>query len=161
MGGLQRSPKTMFTAAYIAFIIAVLSVASFIAIAPLKISSKWPLRLLSLLFTLFLIGCVFATTDHMCDEGDAPLFLMLASSLSASIFPLLFATRPWLCYGSVAFIAFSSFCASAYLTASYHRDDVTGNPRYASGRFWHTPFTGQMPRAANQTSGEQGVAPNP
>jgi hypothetical protein len=38
-----------------------------------------------------------------------------------------------------------------FQTASYHRDNITGNRDYRSGTFWHTPFTGQYPRDPSQT----------
>jgi hypothetical protein len=48
--------------------------------------------------------------------------------------------------GLVAVTISGGILTAGHLTSSYHLDTVTGNPNYTSGRFWHTPLSGQYPR---------------
>ena len=96
-------------------------------------------------FTIFICG------SHKCDEGDAPASIMLATAALTACLPWMLRLHPWLMRAAVAVVIYAGATIASDLTHSYHRDDMTGNPRYASGRFWHTPLTGQYPRAPAYT----------
>ena len=49
--------------------------------------------------------------------------------------------------GIAGLTVFFGMVIAMLLTSSYHGKEVTGNPEYSNGRFWHTPITGQYPRS--------------
>jgi hypothetical protein len=91
-------------------------------------------------FTMFMCG------SHKCDEGGTPLSVIVTTGVLAASLPWVLRGHPWLLRGIVAAAIFVGANVASKLTHSYHRDDITGNPRHASGRFWHTPLTGKYPR---------------
>jgi hypothetical protein len=100
---------------------------------------------------LLVAGFVHGKSLHLCDEGDAPFFLLLAFGGMAGCLPWLLPRHPWWARVSVIpVILFGTWLAQA-ATASYHRDDITGNKDFAAGWFWHTPFSGQYSRHPEMT----------
>ena len=91
-------------------------------------------------FTMFMYG------SHKCDEGGTPLCVVVVAGFLTAALPWGLRDHPWLLRVLVAAVIFVGATVASKLAHSYHRDDITGNPRYASGRFWHTPLTGQYPR---------------
>jgi hypothetical protein len=83
---------------------------------------------------------------HKCFEGRPPALLEYFVGAIAAALP--WALGQWRLAVPVAFaIVFltGTFTARA-LADSYHGPGVTGNPAFSSGRFWHTPVSGQFPR---------------
>ena len=100
--------------------------------------------------SVVMFGCVGYPTRfagmHECFEGRPPellelVFAGIAASLAWSLgrwrwpVPLTF----------IMLLSAGTFTARA-LAHSYHSDEITGNPEFSSGRFWHTAITGQLPR---------------
>ena len=88
---------------------------------------------------------------HMCFEGSPPAVLeVLFGGLAASL-PWLLGRWKWPV--PVAFIAvfFTGTFLAGFLASSYHGEDVSGNPDFSSGQFWHTPISGQYPRDLEKT----------
>jgi hypothetical protein len=101
---------------------------------------------------LVLIALVIdSKSGHLCDEGRAPFFVKFGFGAIGGALPWVLPSSPWITRGAIIpIILFGAFVAS-FLTASYHRDDITGNRDFSSGFFWHTPFTGQYPRGPGMT----------
>jgi len=112
--------------------------------SPAKTGSSAALFVLTWLFVSF-------AGHHLCDEGGAPAFVVLTAAVGTASTPFLLLSRLWLLRLVVGLVAGAGMFLAAHLAASYHRDEITGNPRYSSGRFWHTPFTGQYPRDKAKT----------
>lgn len=88
---------------------------------------------------------------HKCAEGHAPSYLaFLFASIVASI-PWLTGAHPWAIRALIVVVLSSGMTCANLLASSYHQNNITGNPDFASGRFWHTPFTGQYPRDHDKT----------
>lgn len=83
---------------------------------------------------------------HMCNEGRPPSYLALVFALLASAIPWLIGVNPWTIRALIAVAVGGGISCASYLASSYHQKHITGNPDYASERFWHTPFIGQYPR---------------
>lgn len=115
---------------------------------------------------------------HMCDEGSAPPFVIFATAILAASIPWIIPAHPWWIRSLVAITISCGILTAGHLASSYHSDNITGNPNYASERFWHTSFTGQYPRdnekmdayrrqrhnrpeAPPPTNSEQGESPKP
>jgi hypothetical protein len=99
----------------------------------------------ALIFPLAVFVVGFAGFHH-CDEGGAPTFVVFASAAIAAAGPFFVPMRRGLLPAYVALAVSAGMLTAGHLTSSYHRDDITGNPEHASGRYWHTLFTGQYPR---------------
>jgi hypothetical protein len=101
---------------------------------------------------LFLIGSILVALCgmHMCDEGKAPQFVVFATAFLLALYPWFKKLNPWCIRGLIAVTLSAGMFTSNYLATSYHSENITGNPDYASARFWHTPFTGQYPRDAKK-----------
>jgi hypothetical protein len=95
------------------------------------------------LAAFFAVGCAGV---HMCHEGGSPLFLNLAVGALASIVPWFHKWNVWVLRACIIVVTIVGMHTARFLAHSYHGDTITGNPRFSSGRFWHTPFTGQYPR---------------
>jgi hypothetical protein len=89
--------------------------------------------------------------SHRCDEGSAPLFIIVFAAVISAAAPWVFGSRPWRARGLIILIVCVGALSASHLASSYHGDDITGNPSYSSGRFWHTGFTGQYPRDRSKT----------
>ena len=89
--------------------------------------------------------------EHKCDEGSVPPFVALATAVLAAGVPWVLRSRPWMMRGAAALVVLCGGIVESGLANSYHRDAITGNPSFASGRFWHTALTGQYPRDPGQT----------
>ncbi len=83
---------------------------------------------------------------HFCDEGNPPLFMVLTYAGAAALGPFCVRLCRWRLPLYVFLMTIAGIATSMHLAGSYHRQDITGNPAYSSGQFWHTPFTGQYPR---------------
>jgi len=105
----------------------------------------------SVLLLLLISLVIDMNSSHMCDEGSAPFFVKCGFGLCGAALPWLLPSHPWVTRGAVIPAMLVGVFVARYLTASYHRDDITGNRAYSSGRFWHTPFTGQFHRDPNMT----------
>ncbi|MCX6907805.1 MAG: hypothetical protein NTY01_07160, partial [Verrucomicrobia bacterium] len=81
-----------------------------------------------------------------CSEGSSPLFVVFTCAGVAALGPFCVRLRSWRLPLYVFFVVIGGIFIAEYLAASYHRKDITGNPAFSSGQFWHTPFTGQYPR---------------
>lgn len=113
----------------------------------LRKTSQWRERAASS-FAIFVFTTVVVGFSgmHMCDDGKLPSFVMFATGVVAGIFPWLYSAHPWLIRGLIFLTITIGLVSSRILITSYHSDSITGNPKYSSGRFWHTSFTGQYPR---------------
>lgn len=89
---------------------------------------------------------------HHCDEGGAPSFVIFSSAAITGVLPWLNRLHPWSIRIAIALTVTTGMVSATYLSSSYHRDTITGNPKYSAGRFWHTPFTGQYPRDRVKTT---------
>lgn len=118
-----------------------------LATTHLRKTSQWRERALSS-FAIFLFTTVVVGFSgmHMCNEGSPPSFVMLATGVVAGIFPWLYSAHPWLIRGLIFITVTMGMFSAKSLASSYHLPSITGNPKYTSGRFWHTAFTGQYPR---------------
>ncbi len=95
---------------------------------------------------------VISFGSHRCNQGGSPPFLITLTAFLAAGMPWLLTGRMRVLRGVIVLVVASSGMILAnYLTSSYHRDDITGNPDYSSGRFWHTTFTGQYPREQDKS----------
>jgi len=109
-------------------------------------------RTLSSLLLLALTAmAVFILSQHACEEGTAPPFVVFGTAVIAAGCPWLLPRRPWAMRGAIAVVVSCGIVVAQDLTNSYHRNSITGNPDYASGRFWHTSLTGQYPRDPSKT----------
>ncbi|MEM7391254.1 MAG: hypothetical protein AAF492_02815 [Verrucomicrobiota bacterium] len=88
---------------------------------------------------------------HKCDDGTSPAYIAYTTALLSASLPWIGRLPLWLGKTMIAVLLTSGAMASSYLSSSYHREDITGNDKYSSGRFWHTPFTGQYPRDKSKT----------
>lgn len=96
---------------------------------------------------LFLIPLhIYSMSGHLCDEGNAPIFIQFGFAAIGAALPWVLPSYPWITRLAIVPILLVGGGVASYLTATYHRDDITGNRSYSSGWFWHTPFTGQYPR---------------
>lgn len=111
-----------------------------------KIARSWSSVLLFLLIP-FILGW---HSNHLCDQGSAPPFVKYGFGFLGAILPWVFRSSPWVVRAFVIPILLIGVPLASYLTASYHRSDITGNPYYSRGRFWHTPFTGQYLRESKE-----------
>ena len=107
--------------------------------------------ILLLLLTYYLL----AAFDHACDQGRAPHFVRYGLYCFCVAVPWVFPKRPWTTRATLFAALSVGMTIVIYLTDSYHGDSITGNPHYSSGRFWHTPFTGQYPRDPNIKFGDR------
>ena len=83
---------------------------------------------------------------HKCYEGRPPNVLEYAFGIIAALLPWCFGNWKWpVPVGFVAVLFLGTFTARS-LAHSYHCTNVTGNPGFSSGRFWHSPISGQYPR---------------
>lgn len=105
----------------------------------------------SLLLFLSVAFGVLIAGAHMCDEGGSPPFVILSTAAVCSAMPWLALKNAWLTRIAIAVVLMSGMAAAHNLADSYHAENITGNPEYSSGRFWHTPFSGQYPRAKTAT----------
>lgn len=105
----------------------------------------------SILLLLLIALNIDMKSSHMCDEGSAPFFVKYGFGMCGAALPWLLPSHPWITRGAVIPTILIGVFVARFLTASYHRDDITGNRAYSSGRFWHTPFTGQFQRDPNMT----------
>ena len=83
---------------------------------------------------------------HMCDEGGSPLFVTLTVGALAAVIPWFRRWNVWVLRICMIALLMVGMRTASLLTNTYHGDAITGNPEFSSGRFWHTPFTGQYPR---------------
>jgi hypothetical protein len=83
---------------------------------------------------------------HKCDEGSPPEILAFAVGGLAASLPWMLAQ--WRLAVPLAFVVvfFAGTFTARALAHSYHAPEVTGNPAFSSGRFWHSSVTGQLPR---------------
>lgn len=142
-----------------------------------KRSGKVGKTVSSVLLLILIAFLIDSHSGHLCDEGRAPIFITFGFGAIGAALPWILPALPWVTRGTIIpLILIGEFVAS-FLTASYHRDDITGNRRYSYGWFWHTPITGQYPRDPSMThkqrqaeiqqiireieGSEQGSAPNP
>ena len=102
---------------------------------------------------LFLVAALYNAQcgSNKGYEGRAPLFMVLMFAGAASLGPFCIRLRRWQLPLYVFLMIIAGAATSIYLTDSYERPDITGNPAFSSGRFWHTPFTGQYPRDMEKT----------
>jgi len=101
---------------------------------------------LTVSFFVFTAGC------HACDQGDPPLFVVLATATLAVLGNIFIRKVRWLLLVWICAVSTLGMVTTSRLANSYHRRDITGNAKYASGRFWHTPVTGQFPRKIEAVS---------
>lgn len=115
-----------------------------------KTSGKLAKSSSSVLLFVFIPFIMGWHSDHMCDQGDAPPFVRYSFGVIGASLPWIFGSHPWVVRGAVIPILLIGVPLASYLTASYHREDITGNPYYSQGRFWHTTFTGQYIRESKE-----------
>lgn len=105
--------------------------------------------------SLLLLGLIALVIDlkslHLCDEGGAPWFIRYGFGALGAALPWVMPSHPWLTRVSLIPIILVGVFVARHLTASYHSEEITGNPLYSRGRFWHTPFTGQYLRELKET----------
>ncbi len=111
-----------------------------------KESSLWRRIVASVILSLLSFLAIEMAGMHMCREGGSPAFVVWSVTGIAATLPWIVRKNLWLLGLNIALVVTSGMHIAHSLTNSYHRDDITGNPDYSSGRFWHTPFTGQLPR---------------
>ncbi len=118
-----------------------------VATSHLRRTSTWKARAVSSI-GIFLLAQLAVTifSYHKCNEGSTPPFVMYAVASVAALFPWIYSTNPWAIRGMIAVTVMTGMLSAKHLTSSYHSERVTGNPSYATERYWHTPFTGQYPR---------------
>ncbi len=115
----------------------------------LRKSSGKVAKTISSILLLLLTYYLLAAFDHACDQGRAPHFVRYGLYCFGVATPWVFPRRPWIIRATLFAALSVGMTIAIYLTNSYHGDSITGNPHYSSGRFWHTPFTGQYPRDPN------------
>ena len=132
---------------WILWLVAINGILLLVTTAHLRKDSKWIGRTLSSMGVFFIAVAVVSVSGwHKCDEGSAPPFVIYSSASIGAILPWLYPLKPWLIRGLIALTVTAGMFTASYLASSYHSDSITGNPVYASDRFWHTAFTGQYPR---------------
>jgi hypothetical protein len=82
---------------------------------------------------------------HNCAQGNPPALLEYTAGGVAAALPWIFGRLPILATLSFTVVLFAGTATARYLAESYHGAEITGNPEFSNGRFWHTPFTGQYP----------------
>ena len=100
----------------------------------------------SIALLVFTAIIVFMSGQHKCEEGTVPLFIACTTAVLAASLPWVLCSRPWLMIGLVVLVVIGGVTIASCLATSYHQDSITGNPKFASGRFWYTRLTGQYPR---------------
>ena len=88
--------------------------------------------------------------SHLCNEGFPPLYLPFLFGIMAASLPWVPGRWRWAIPPALLVVILAGVYTSDALADSYHSPTVTGNPKSASGRFWHTPLTGQYPRDMNK-----------
>ena len=129
------------------FLLGIIGFILVFATSHLDVGSKRREKALSsFMLFVFSIPAVAFFGLHMCVEGNPPPFVIYATAtLSASV-PWIIPAHPWWIRGLIAIILSCGILTASYLTSSNHSESITGNPNYASQRFWHTFLTGQYPR---------------
>ncbi len=111
-----------------------------------KVNSRLKKTISSITLILLIPFILDVHSSHLCNEGGAPLFVKYGFGVLGAILPWVNPRHPWLTRALIIPIIVVGTLTARHLTASYHRDDITGNPYYSVGKFWHTPFTGQYVR---------------
>ncbi len=117
-----------------------------------KTSGKIAKSASSVLLFLFVPFIMDWHSNHLCDQGDVPPFVKYGFGVIGAGLPWIFRSRPWIVRAAVISIILAGVPLASFLTDSYHRDDITGNPYYSQGKFWHTPFTGQYIRESEEAA---------
>jgi hypothetical protein len=137
--------------------VAVLVVVALIllAVSPMWLwQPRWN-RWISAPLTGLVVGlAVSLAGQHKCQEGGPPWVIVLGVAGLAAAGPFLVPLRRGLLPACLLVVTSIGMATTAHLARSYHRPEITGNPAYSAGRFWHTPFTGQYPRAAKPQTTE-------
>ncbi|MEP4077933.1 hypothetical protein [Haloferula sp.] len=112
----------------------------------------WTKAITSVVLLLTVLQSFLFAGYHKCYEGSPPMTL-------GWVFGLLAASLPWLINKwkfAVPLIYLVLITAGAQiarsLARSYHGSEVTGNPAFSSGDFWHSAITGLHPRDAEKTA---------
>ncbi len=129
------------------FLLVIIAVVLFMTTTHLRKTSDRKDRAMSSI-ALFLITWILVGVSgiHMCQEGRPPSYLAFVFALLASAIPWLIGVNLWMIRALLAVAVGGGISCASYLASSYHQKHITGNPDFASERFWHTPFTGQYPR---------------
>ena len=129
------------------WLLGVCGVVLLISTTHLSPDTKWGGRLISsVLIALLSFPLVAIVGFHHCDEGSPPPLIVLTPAILCAIFPWMRFLNVWIVRCLIAVVLSSGLLTASFLTSSYHLPDITGNPEYASERFWHTWITGQYPR---------------
>jgi len=145
----------MIIAAIIALlvVVGVFAIAVMAATAGLRTDSKPRARIVS---SLIIFAEVFAVTAlfsmHQCDAGSMPPAMSIGFSATAALLPWVKRLRVWQMRCLMICVFIFAFFASAFVVASYHTREITGNPKSSAGRFWYTAITGQYPRSEESKS---------
>ncbi|MCH7225218.1 hypothetical protein [Haloferula sp. A504] len=112
----------------------------------------WTKSIVSIVLLLTVLQSFLFAGYHKCYEGSPPMTIGWVFGLSA-------ASLPWLIHQwkfaipLVYFVLIATGAQTARsLARSYHGSEVTGNPAFSSGEFWHSPITGLHPRDAEKTA---------
>jgi hypothetical protein len=102
-------------------------------------------------FVSMVAFCVAAYTflcagSHLCNEGLPPLYLLFLFGIMAASLPWVLGRWRLTIPPALVAVILAGVYTADVLADSYHSPTVTGNPKSSSGRFWHTPLTGQYPR---------------
>ena len=119
--------------------------------------STWAMILSSVLLGSLVTLMVQAWGAHQCAEGKPPGYIAFLGGTLAGAVPwchsLSMAIRCWLAFS----IAMMFVTLVGLLVSSYHSGGITGNPKLANGRFWHTTLSGQYPRGSMVGQHEQAL----
>jgi hypothetical protein len=112
----------------------------------------WTKAIVSIVLLLMVLQSFLFAGYHKCYEGRPPMTLGWVFGFAAASLPWLI--KKW--KFAVALVYFVLIATSAQiarsLARSYHGSEVTGNPAFSSGDFWHSSITGLHPRDADKTA---------
>ncbi len=128
-------------------LLAIIAVVLLVTTTHLRKTSDRKDRAMSSIALFFITWILVGVSGmHMCQEGRSPSYLAFVFAFLASSMPWQRGLHPWTIRALIAVVFGSGISSSSYLASSYHQKEITGNPDYASARFWHTALTGQYPR---------------
>jgi hypothetical protein len=119
-------------------------------------ASRWVIASLSGITVLAV--CIMAGLHH-CDQGT-PYRLSAVFGVLAFILVAFIRRRGRALLG-LLLIACLGTIQSCYVSGLYHSDEMTGNPRYGSGSYWHSFLTGAYPRRSDAGPRPPDESPEP
>jgi hypothetical protein len=90
---------------------------------------------------------VYSFGNHLCDQGGAPAYISVTVAAFVTATPWLPSLSFWFQRLAAGTLILLGMFTTSMLASSYHGDDVTANPAYSDGHFWHTSISGQYPRS--------------